>query len=174
MRRVARWGSIGEYLELAFFGEAASSLSMASGTGLLDQEALRWDAEALAAAGIEPDQLFPIEAGGDGRRGLRAPWASRWPALRSVPWYPAVGDGAAGSLGSDCTDPGRIALNVGTSAALRVVTDAGPRRRAGSGATGSTAAARCSAAPPPRAATSTRGAARSSACPTTTPSRRRC
>ena len=126
VRRVARWGSIGEYLELAFFGEAASSLSMASGTGLLDQEALRWDTEALAAAGIEPDHLFPIEAGGDGRRGLRAPWAARWPALRGVPWYPAVGDGAAGSLGSDCTDPGRIALNVGTSAALRVVTEAPP------------------------------------------------
>jgi gluconokinase len=50
----------------------------------------------------------------------------RWPALRGVPWYPAVGDGAASNVGSDCTDPGRIALNVGTSAALRVVTDAAP------------------------------------------------
>jgi gluconokinase len=126
VRRVVRWGSIGEYLELTFFGEAATSLSMASGTGLLDQERMRWDPEALAAAGIEADQLFPIDAGGDGRRGLRAPWATRWPALRAVPWYAAVGDGAAGSIGSDCVDPGRMALNVGTSAALRVVTTAAP------------------------------------------------
>ena len=44
-----------------------------------------------------------------------------------MPWYPAVGDGAAGNIGSDCTDPGRIALNVGTSAALRVVTDTARR-----------------------------------------------
>jgi len=122
--RVAHWGSFGEHLELALFGETATSVSMASGTGLLDQDALRWDAEALAAAGIEPAQLFPLAAHGEGRRGLRSPWAGRWPALRSVPWFPAVGDGAAGNVGSDCVDPSRIALNVGTSAALRVATDA--------------------------------------------------
>ncbi len=123
--RVARWGSIGEHLELTFFGETATSVSMASGTGLLDQDVLQWDAEALAAAGIETAQLFPLAGRSEGRRGLRAPWASRWPALRSVPWFPAVGDGAASNVGSDCVDPGRVALNVGTSAALRVVTPAG-------------------------------------------------
>ena len=32
-RRVARWGSFGEFLELSLFGEATTSLSMASGTG---------------------------------------------------------------------------------------------------------------------------------------------
>jgi gluconokinase len=122
-RRVAHWGSIGEYLELALFGEAATSLSMASGTGLLDQEALRWDTEALAAAGIEVEQLFPLADRTEGRRGLRAPWINRWPTLRGLPWFPAVGDGAASNIGSDCTDPGRIALNVGTSAALRIVSE---------------------------------------------------
>ena len=125
VQRVARWGSVGEWLELNLFGEAATSLSMASGTGLLDQEALRWDAEAMAAAGVEVEQLFPLAVRTEGRRGLRTPWATRWPALRSVPWYPAVGDGAASNVGSDCIERGRIALNVGTSAALRVVTEAG-------------------------------------------------
>jgi gluconokinase len=121
--RVARWGSIGEHLEFTFFGDAATGLSMASGTGLLDQEALRWDTEALAAAGIEAEHLFPLVSTRDGRRGLRAPWAGRWPALRSVPWFPAVGDGAASNVGSDCVDASRVALNVGTSAALRIVTE---------------------------------------------------
>jgi gluconokinase len=122
-RRATRWGSIGEHLELTFFGETATSLSMASGTGLLDQDALRWDAEAVAAAGVEVEQLLPLASRTEGRRGLRAPWAGRWPALRSVPWFPAVGDGAASNVGSDCTDPARIALNVGTSAALRIVSE---------------------------------------------------
>ena len=122
--RVVRWGSVGEHLELTLFGEAATGLSMASGTGLLDQQAMRWDIEAVAAAGIEPEQLFPIAPVGRARRGLRAPWAGRWPALRSTPWFPAIGDGAASNIGSDCVDAGRVALNVGTSAALRVVTDA--------------------------------------------------
>ena len=119
--RVARWGSIGELLELELFGTAGTSVSMASGTGLLDQETLAWDPEALAAAGVEETRLFPLVDRTAGRRGLRPPWAGRWPALRSAPWFSAVGDGAAGSVGSDCLDPARIALNVGTSAALRVV-----------------------------------------------------
>jgi gluconokinase len=123
--RVRRWGSVGEHLELALFGEAATSVSMASGTGLFDQDALRWDREALAAAGVEADRLFPL-AGDGRRRGLRSPWAARWPALRSVPWFAAIGDGAASNVGSDCVDPGRIALNLGTSAALRIVTTAAP------------------------------------------------
>jgi len=123
-RRVARWGSVGELLELAFFGEARTSVSMASGTGLLDQTTCAWDPEALAAAAVEPQRLFPVCDRSEARSGLRAPWAGRWPALAHVPWFPAVGDGAASNVGSGCVDPTRVALNVGTSAALRLVTDA--------------------------------------------------
>jgi gluconokinase len=120
--RVARWGSFGEFLELSLLGEAATSVSMASGTGLFDQAAARWDVEALAAAELDERQLFPLADRAVRRRGLRTPWASRWPALRTATWFPAVGDGAASNVGSDCIDPTRIALNVGTSAALRVAT----------------------------------------------------
>ena len=123
-RRVMRWGSIGEHLELTIFGEAATSLSMASATGLIDQAALIWDATALAAAGIEHRQLFPLVDRTEPRRGLRPAWARRWPALRGVPWFPAVGDGAASNVGSECVDRSRVALNVGTSAALRAITTA--------------------------------------------------
>ena len=66
--------------------------------------------------------LFPLASRTEPRRGLRAPWAGRWPALRTASWFSAVGDGAASNIGSDCVDPTRMALNVGTSAALRVVT----------------------------------------------------
>jgi gluconokinase len=95
---------------------------MASGTGLIDQKTARWDVEAMAAAEVDEQRLFPLCDRTEPRHGLRAPWASRWPALRTASWFPAVGDGAASNVGSDCVDPTRIALNVGTSAALRVVT----------------------------------------------------
>jgi gluconokinase len=121
-RRVARWGSIGELLELELFGAAGTSVSMASGTGLLDQESVDWDRESLAAAGVGDARLFPLVERTEARHGLRPSWAHRWPALRVVPWFPAVGDGAASNVGSDCTDPTRVALNVGTSAALRILT----------------------------------------------------
>jgi gluconokinase len=122
--RVARWGSVGELLELTLFGTAGTSVSMASGTGLLDQDRVAWDPEALAVAGVDEARLFPLVDRTQARRDLRAPWAGRWPTLRAVPWFPAVGDGAASNVGSDCTDLSRVALNVGTSAALRVVTTA--------------------------------------------------
>jgi gluconokinase len=122
MARVARWGSFGEHLETVLFGDAATSIAMASGTGLFDQSACAWDAEALAAAGITHAQLFPLVDRDQPRRGLKSPWARRWPRFRDVPWFPAVGDGVASNVGSDCTGPARIALNLGTSAALRIVT----------------------------------------------------
>jgi gluconokinase len=127
VRRAARWGSVGEHLELTLFGEAATSVSMASATGLFDQDRLEWDRETLAAADLEETRLFPLCERTEPRHGLRPRWATRWPVLRGVPWFPAVGDGAASNVGSGCTDPSRVALNVGTSAALRVVTEAGDR-----------------------------------------------
>jgi gluconokinase len=127
VRRVVRWGSFGEHLELALFGDAATTISMASGTGLFDQEALRWAPDALAAAGVDGARLFPLCDRTDGRHEFRPRWSRRWPALRGVPWFPAVGDGASGNVGSDCTDPSRVALNLGTSVALRVITATPPR-----------------------------------------------
>lgn len=119
--RVARWGSFGEHLEQTLFGAAATTVCMASGTGLFDQARATWDPGALALAGLDRAALFPLCERDDARRGLRAPWAARWPALRDIPWFPAVGDGAAGNVGSGCVTPARVALNVGTSAALRVI-----------------------------------------------------
>jgi gluconokinase len=116
--RVATWCGFGEYLLARLTGRLAGSLSMASGTGLLDQEAGAWDPGMLALAGITPAQLPPIDD--TPAPGLAAPYAARWPALARAPWHPARGDGACSNVGSDCWGPGRVALNVGTSAALRV------------------------------------------------------
>ncbi len=119
--RVDRWGSVGELLAAEWLGEGVTSVSMASGTGLLDQGQVQWDPAMLEAAGIDERRLFPLRDIDEGMR-LREPWASRWPALRDCVWYPAVGDGAAGNVGSGCTGHARIAINVGTSAAMRLVT----------------------------------------------------
>ena len=117
--RAAVWCGFGEYLQAQLTGRLTASLSMASGTGLLDQIAGGWDADMLAASGITGAQLPPIDD--RAAPGLIAPHAARWPALARVPWYPAYGDGACSNVGSDCRDARRVALNVGTSAALRVI-----------------------------------------------------
>src|SRR5207247_1908017 len=53
-RRVTRWGSFAEHLELTPFGEAATSVSMASATGLCDLAAAACAAAALAPRGAAP------------------------------------------------------------------------------------------------------------------------
>jgi len=118
---VSSWLSFGEYLYLKLFGKSLATISMASGTGLLDINACAWDAETLMAAGLRADQLQPLGDVANAFVGLRDPYARRWPALRGLPWSPPVGDGACNNLGSGCATPERLSIMVGTSGATRVV-----------------------------------------------------
>jgi gluconokinase len=120
VRRVRTWLSFGEYLHLRLFGETRCSVSMASASGLFDQHAQTWDRPVLAALELDPDRLAPLVDLDAPLAGLRPEYASRWPALRAVPWFPALGDGACSNVGAGCTREDRAALMVGTSGALRV------------------------------------------------------
>ncbi|NBD35691.1 MAG: carbohydrate kinase [Chloroflexi bacterium] len=124
--RVAHWRSLGAHIEAQLFGAAAVSFSVASWSGLLNRHTLTWDEELLAALPIQKHHLSALKDVDAPRRGLRAPFARRWPALRDAPWFPAVGDGAAANLGSGCATPARIALTVGTTGAVRVVVPGTP------------------------------------------------
>ncbi len=121
--RTRRWLSPGEYLCLRLFGDAGCSVSMASGTGLLDQHSMEWDVALLAALPIHREQLSSITPLKP-CRGLREEFARRLSALAEVDWLPAVGDGACSNLGSGCVGPDRAAVMVGTSGAMRIVQDA--------------------------------------------------
>jgi gluconokinase len=90
---------------------------------MLNRRSLTWDQDWLAALPVQPEQLSPLVDVNQPLQGLLSPWAERWPALRNVPWYPAIGDGAAANLGSGCDHPTRIALTIGTTGAMRVVVD---------------------------------------------------
>ena len=120
--RTARaWLSIGEYLGLRCFGRAACSVSMASGTGLLDQRRCEWDGPLLEVLGLAPDRLSPLVDLDAPFTGLLPDLARRWPALAGIPWLPAAGDGALANLGTGCVGPEQAALSIGTSGAIRVL-----------------------------------------------------
>jgi gluconokinase len=121
-RAARRFVSFGEYLEQCLFGRSRVGLCMASGTGLLNQDALDWDAELLAHLELEPGQLSPLLREHAPLAGLSAAAGAagaELAALRDVPFFPALGDGACSNLGSGATQPGLGALMVGTSAAVR-------------------------------------------------------
>ncbi len=117
--RTERWVSPADYFYERFFGRTHVGTSMASATGLFDQNLRRWDGEVIEALPVEQTQLSPISD--EPLRGLQDEWARRWPALLDVPWFPAAGDGACSNVGSGCTRSDRLALMVGTSGAMRVL-----------------------------------------------------
>lgn len=118
--KVARWMSIGEYLFLQIFGETAVTVSMASGTGLLDGRTCEWDDELLHALNLETGTLSRLVDLGDAVTGPRKEYASRWPELARVPWYPALGDGACNNVGTAGLGPDKVVVMVGTSGAIRI------------------------------------------------------
>jgi gluconokinase len=118
--KTEHWVSPADYFYARFFGEPYQvGTSMASGTGLYDQNRRLWDNRTLEALPAEEAQLSAISD--EPRKGLTGEWAERWPALREAPWFPAAGDGACSNVGSGCTDSDRLALMVGTSGAMRVL-----------------------------------------------------
>lgn len=121
--RVHRWMSFGEFLLARFCGQdkVEASVSLASGTGMLNLRSVEWDAELLQGFGIGAEQLPKVASTHRPVVGLVADYARRWPGLKSARWFPAIGDGAANNLGAGCLTRSRVALMVGTSGALRVV-----------------------------------------------------
>jgi gluconokinase len=103
-RAAHRFVSFCDYLYEQLLGrEVATSIAMASPTGLVDLGTRTWDEELLETLGLDADRLPRIsDAAVEG-------------------WYPALLDGTCSNVGAGCVTRERAALMVGTSGALRTV-----------------------------------------------------
>jgi len=117
-RTICSWT---DWLLSHWFGTLRTSLSLASWTGMLDRRTLTWDSVGISRAGLEPNRFSPLGDFCDALCGLSPKWARRWPALADIPWYLPIADGAAANVGSGAHCPGRVALTIGTTAAMRAV-----------------------------------------------------
>ena len=120
-KHVVRWASPAEWIFEELFGTAGCSHSMASATGLYDLRTQRWDAALCTSCGVEIEQLGDLTETATGTR-------SAFPELREAKSFTAIGDGAAGNLGCGANVAGQIAINVGTSAAVRMMAKRGKDR----------------------------------------------
>lgn len=123
--QVHRWMDVGTFLYSRWFGtrDVPTSYSIASWTGLLNRHRLQWDQELLDHLHVPVDMLPPLAEHSQPVQGLTETYATRWPALKDVPFFLAVGDGLAANVGSGCVSARRVALTVGTSGAVRVLLD---------------------------------------------------
>lgn len=118
VKRVRRWMSPAEWIYLQLCGELRVAHGMATGTGLYNPSLRSYDPVLLKLAGTTEDTLSPIS---DEPLQLMPAHAQSWSTLRDAQWFPAIFDGAASNLGSGATQPGLAAINVGTSAAVRIL-----------------------------------------------------
>ncbi|GIV85041.1 MAG: sugar kinase [Candidatus Roseilinea sp.] len=120
--RATRWfASLSDYTRLRLFGHMQAGVSLASWSGLLNRHTGDWDEAWLDALGIARAQLPPIARDVERLEGLRPEWAARWPKFAEARSHPPLGDGAAANIGSGCVDASRIAVTIGSTAAMRVV-----------------------------------------------------
>jgi gluconokinase len=105
--RAHRFVSFSDYLYGRLLGSGATSLSMASATGLLNQQTCSWDEELLEVLALGEAHLAPISDDPVEHEGRL--------------WFPAIGDGAASNVGAGATTAERAVLMVGTSGAFRTV-----------------------------------------------------
>jgi len=116
--------SIKDYVIARLTGQFFADWSTASASGLFQIAAKEWDQDVLAFAGLEQGANLPELAS---PRHIIQHWENYGANLGILPGTPIVlggGDGPLASLGIGAVRPGSIAVNVGTSAALRVTIDA--------------------------------------------------
>lgn len=120
--RVEKWHSPADWLRGIYCDDGAETTApgMSTGTGFFNPRTLGWEDSLLKTCGVRREQFAAI---GETAARLNRRAARQFPALADARWWPAIGDGAASNLGSGATRPGRAAINIGTSAAFRVMNE---------------------------------------------------
>lgn len=118
--RTDKWLSLSDFVALKLFGTPATSVSMASATGIFDIRKCEWDSNFFRALKISTGKLPEIVSDDSRSFRLSNAYAKRWPRLAETQWFPAIGDGAANNIGASCVTKSKAALMIGTSGAMRV------------------------------------------------------
>lgn len=121
--KAAKFISIKEYVFHRLFGEYVVDYSIASATGLFHLKRLDWDEGALRLAGVSKGQLSKPVATTATFKGLTPKYAEEMGLPTDTPFVIGASDGVLSNLGVNAIDPGVVAVTIGTSGAIRTVTD---------------------------------------------------
>jgi gluconokinase len=119
----AKFISIKEFIFYRLFGQYLIDYSIASCTGLFDVYAKTWYAPALQAAGITAAHLSQPVSTTHIVTGLKPDWAMQLGIDPEIPFIIGASDGCLANVGSNATHPGDMAITIGTSGAVRMITN---------------------------------------------------
>ncbi|MGM9886713.1 MAG: FGGY-family carbohydrate kinase, partial [Lactococcus sp.] len=98
-------------------------LSIATGTGLFNIFNLDWDEEALELTGLKKAQLPQVVEPYEIEQGMKHEFAMKMGIPVDTKFVWGAADGPLSNLGVNAIKPGVAAITIGTSGAIRVVTD---------------------------------------------------
>ncbi|PSL48532.1 gluconate kinase (FGGY family) [Salsuginibacillus halophilus] len=118
-----RFCSIKDWLLYRWFGEFVVDYGTASASGLFNMQTLQWDELALETAGIKAEQLArPVPP-----TYTLGPWHTKAAERTGLPVETPVAaggaDGALANIGIGALQPGETAVTIGTSGAVRQLTN---------------------------------------------------
>lgn len=120
---VGFWVGIKEFVLSKMCGALVVDYSVASATGLLNMNTLAWDEEALAIAGVLPEQLPEVVPTTTVLPTLTDDAAAAMGLPTGTPVVVGAADGPLANLGVGAVQPGTAACSVGTSGAMRVAVE---------------------------------------------------
>lgn len=115
--------SVKEYIFYRLFGKFIVDYSIASATGLFNTNELRWNSESLAFAGISPAYLSEPVSPTHIETALHESYRERFELRHDIPFMIGSSDGCLAIPGSGAILYNEAALTIGTSGALRKITD---------------------------------------------------
>lgn len=119
-KKAYKFIGIKEYIFYKLFGTFEADTSIASATGLLETSTLQWSEALLQYAGMNKSRLSAVAP-------VTKPFFYKnilagFTFPETVPFIIGGSDGALSNLGSGATGPNEMAVTIGTSGAVRMVT----------------------------------------------------
>lgn len=105
------------------FQSNTMDLSIATGTGFFNNQKMTWDDDILDLLGISKTQLPKIVSPYAIEKGLPEKWIRKMGLSPDTVFVYGAGDGPMSNLGVGAIKKGELAITVGTSGALRMVSD---------------------------------------------------
>lgn len=123
-QQTAKFISIKEYILYRLCNKFLVDRSLASGTGLYNIQKCQWDTELLAIVGITDEKLSTVVPTTHVETGILPAVAAELGLDSQTPVVIGAGDGVLANVGAGAVKAGQLTATIGTSGAVRVITDA--------------------------------------------------
>ena len=89
----------------------------------MDRNKLEWHSDLIKYLDLTKDRLPVLSRYDNYEKGLNKIYSKRWKKLSETPFFLSVGDGMAATLGSGCNNRKKVAITIGSTAAIRILTN---------------------------------------------------